>query len=71
VKLYDWTVLSAGPQGWGRTFWFLDTEELGDVDRLGISSGDNDGKVGAGDTTVVGFGTIDWSLNFYPNIECF
>jgi hypothetical protein len=53
------------------TLWLLDLEELGNVDWLGISSGDHDGKVWAGNTTVVSLGTIDRRLDLDTNIERF
>jgi hypothetical protein len=46
-------------------------EELGDVDWLGISPGDYDGKVWAWYTTIISLGTIDWSLYFHTDIESF
>jgi len=51
--------------------WLLNLEELGNIDWLGISPGDHDGKVGAGNTTVVSLGTIDWRLDLDTNIERF
>ena len=51
--------------------WFLDLEELGNIDWLGISSRDHDGKVGARNTTVVSLGTIDRRLDLDTDIERF
>jgi hypothetical protein len=53
------------------TLWLFDLEELGNVDWLGISSGDHDRKVWAGNTTVVSLGTIDWRLDLDTDIERF
>ena len=77
MKLYFWTVCQLGlpqPQRHksdGLTLWFLNLEELGDVDGLGISSGDHHGEVWAGYTTIVSLGTIDWRLHLDTDIECF
>jgi hypothetical protein len=55
----------------GLTLWLLNLEELGNVDWLGISPGDYDGKVGAGNTTVISLGTVDWRLDLNTDIESF
>jgi len=55
----------------GLTLWLLDLEELGNIDWLGISSGDHNGEVWAGYTAVVCLGTIDWRLDLDTDIERF
>ena len=55
----------------GPTLWLLNLEELGNVDWLGISSGDHNGEVWAGYTTIVRLGTIDWRLDLDTDIERF
>jgi hypothetical protein len=61
-ELFDGTV---------RTFWVLDAKELGNVDGLGISTGNHDRKVGAGNTAIVGLGTVDRSLDLDTDVEGF
>jgi hypothetical protein len=76
VKLYFWTtcqleVFHDETREMVLTLWLLDLEELGNVDWLGISSGDHDGKVWARNTTVVCLGTINRRLDLDTNIERF
>lgn len=53
------------------TFWILELEELSNVHRLSTVTGDDDREIGAGGTAIVSFGTIDWRLDLYTDIERF
>jgi hypothetical protein len=53
------------------TLGLFDAEELGDIDGLSITSGNDDREVRTGNTSVIGLRSINGRLNFYSNIECF